>query len=146
MIGLFVVVYFVFSVFEVNNVCVFDLFMVWVCSGLLMGLLVCVDLMLLFLKLISYLFGVWGFIVLIYFVIVGVSNVVNLIDGFDGFVIMLVVFVGVLFGVFVYVMGSVVYLKYLLFLYILGVGELLIFCFVMGGVGFVFFWYNMYFV
>ena len=69
------------------------------------------DLMLPFLKSISYPLGVWGFIVLTYFVIVGASNAVNLTDGLDGLVIMPVVLVGASLGVFAYVMGSAVYSK-----------------------------------
>jgi phospho-N-acetylmuramoyl-pentapeptide-transferase len=91
--------------------------------------------MLPFFKSISYPLGVWGFIVLTYFVIVGASNAVNLTDGLDGLVIMPVVLVGASLGVFAYVMGSSVYSKYLLFPHIPGAGELLIFCSAMGGPG-----------
>jgi phospho-N-acetylmuramoyl-pentapeptide-transferase len=141
-IGLFAAVYLAFSVSEANNVRVFDLFMAWVRSGLSMGLPARADLMLPFLKSISYPLGVWGFIVLTYFVIVGASNAVNLTDGLDGLVIMPVVLVGASLGVFAYVMGSAVYSKYLLFPHIPGAGELLIFCSAMGGAGLAFLWYN----
>jgi len=141
-IGLFAAVYLAFSVSEANNVRVFDLFMAWVRSGLSMGLPARADLMLPFLKSISYPLGVWGFIVLTYFVIVGASNAVNLTDGLDGLVIMPVVLVGGSLGVFAYVMGSSVYSKYLLFPHIPGAGELLIFCSAMGGAGLAFLWYN----
>ncbi|GBH26402.1 phospho-N-acetylmuramoyl-pentapeptide-transferase [Burkholderia vietnamiensis] len=141
-IGLFAAVYLAFSVSEANNVRVLDLFMAWVRSGLSMGLPARADLMLPFLKSISYPLGVWGFIVLTYFVIVGASNAVNLTDGLDGLVIMPVVLVGASLGVFAYVMGSSVYSKYLLFPHIPGAGELLIFCSAMGGAGLAFLWYN----
>ncbi|HDR8942566.1 phospho-N-acetylmuramoyl-pentapeptide-transferase [Burkholderia vietnamiensis] len=141
-IGLFAAVYLAFSVSEANNVRVLDLFMAWVTSGLSMGLPARADLMLPFLKSISYPLGVWGFIVLTYFVIVGASNAVNLTDGLDGLVIMPVVLVGASLGVFAYVMGSSVYSKYLLFPHIPGAGELLIFCSAMGGAGLAFLWYN----
>ncbi|WP_176314473.1 phospho-N-acetylmuramoyl-pentapeptide-transferase [Burkholderia vietnamiensis] len=141
-IGLFAAVYLAFSVSEANNVRVLDLFMAWVRSGLSMGLPARADLMLPFLKSISYPLGVWGFIVLTYFVIVGASNAVNLTDGLDGLVIMPVVLVGASLGVFAYVMGSSVYSKYLLFPHIPDAGELLIFCSAMGGAGLAFLWYN----
>jgi len=143
-IGLFAAVYLAFSVSEASNVRVFDLFMAWVRSGLSMGLPARADLLLPFLKSISYPLGVWGFIALTYFVIVGASNAVNLTDGLDGLVIMPVVLVGGSLGVFAYVMGSSVYSKYLLFPHIPGAGELLIFCSAMGGAGLAFLWFNTY--
>ncbi|MEX3547672.1 MAG: phospho-N-acetylmuramoyl-pentapeptide-transferase [Burkholderia sp.] len=142
LIGLFAAVYLGFSVSEASNVRVFDLFMAWVRSGLSMGLPARADLMLPFLKSISYPLGVWGFIALTYLVIVGASNAVNLTDGLDGLVIMPVVLVGSSLGIFAYVMGSSVYSKYLLFPHIPGAGELLIFCSAMGGAGLAFLWYN----
>lgn len=141
-IGLFAAVYLAFSVSEAGNVRVFDLFMAWVKSGLSMELPARADLLLPFLKSITYPLGVWGFIALTYFVIVGASNAVNLTDGLDGLVIMPVVLVGGSLGVFAYVMGSAVYSKYLLFPHIPGAGELLIFCSAMGGAGLAFLWYN----
>ncbi|QCP51110.1 phospho-N-acetylmuramoyl-pentapeptide-transferase [Trinickia violacea] len=141
-IGLFAAVYLAFSVSEASNVRVFDLFVDWVRSGFSMGLPPHADLMLPFLKSISYPLGVWGFIALTYFVIVGASNAVNLTDGLDGLVIMPVVLVGGSLGVFAYVMGSSIYSKYLLFPHIAGAGELMIFCSAMGGAGLAFLWYN----
>ncbi|MEX3605290.1 MAG: phospho-N-acetylmuramoyl-pentapeptide-transferase [Burkholderia sp.] len=142
LIGLFAAVYLAFSVSEASNVRVFDLFMAWTRSGLSMGLPARADLMLPFIKSISYPLGVWGFIALTYLVIVGASNAVNLTDGLDGLVIMPVVLVGASLGIFAYVMGSSVYSKYLLFPHIPGAGELLIFCSAMGGAGLAFLWYN----
>ena len=95
-----------------------------------------------FFKTISYPLGVFGFIILTYFVIVGASNAVNLTDGLDGLAIMPVVMVGSALGVFAYVTGSSVYSKYLLFPYIPGAGELLIFCSAMAGAGLAFLWFN----
>jgi phospho-N-acetylmuramoyl-pentapeptide-transferase len=91
---------------------------------------------------VSYPLGVWGFIVLTYLVIVGTSNAVNLTDGLDGLAIMPVVMVGSALGVFAYVVGNSVYSKYLLFPYIPGAGELLIFCAAMAGAGLAFLWFN----
>jgi phospho-N-acetylmuramoyl-pentapeptide-transferase len=50
--------------------------------------------------------------------------------------------VGAALGAFAYVMGNAIYAKYLLFPYIAGAGELLIFCGAMGGAGLAFLWYN----
>ena len=95
-----------------------------------------------FVKEVSYPLGVFGFVILSYLVIVGSSNAVNLTDGLDGLAIMPVVMVGSSLGVFAYVTGSSVYSKYLLFPYIPGSGELLIFCAAMAGSGLAFLWFN----
>jgi phospho-N-acetylmuramoyl-pentapeptide-transferase len=50
--------------------------------------------------------------------------------------------VGSALGVFAYVTGSSVFSKYLLFPYIPGSGELLVFCAAMAGAGLAFLWYN----
>jgi phospho-N-acetylmuramoyl-pentapeptide-transferase len=50
--------------------------------------------------------------------------------------------VGSALGIFAYVVGSSVYSRYLLFPYIPGAGELLIFCSAMGGAGLAFLWFN----
>ena len=141
-IGLFAAVYLAFSVSEANNVRVFHLFLDWVQSGFTVSLPARADLLLPFVKSMSYPLGVVGFIVLTYLVIVGSSNAVNLTDGLDGLVIMPVVLVGSALGVFAYVMGSAVYSKYLLFPHIPGAGELLIFCSALSGAGLAFLWYN----
>ncbi len=141
-IGLFAAVYLAFSVSEANNVGVFHLFMDWAQTGFSMSLPARADLLLPFLKSVSYPLGLFGFIALTYLVIVGSSNAVNLTDGLDGLVIMPVVLVGSALGVFAYVMGSAVYSKYLLFPHIPGAGELLIFCSALSGAGLAFLWYN----
>jgi phospho-N-acetylmuramoyl-pentapeptide-transferase len=86
--------------------------------------------------------GVYGFIALTWFVIVGASNAVNFTDGLDGLAIMPVVMVGSALGIFAYVVGNSVYSKYLLFPYIPGAGELLIFCGALAGAGLAFLWFN----
>jgi phospho-N-acetylmuramoyl-pentapeptide-transferase len=73
---------------------------------------------------------------------VGTSNAVNFTDGLDGLAIMPVVMVGSALGVFAYVTGSSVYSRYLLFPYIPGAGELLIFCAALAGAGLAFLWFN----
>ena len=141
-IGLVAALYLAFSVCETSNLRVLELFMRWVQSGFSNDLPPKADLMVPFFKTVSYPLGVFGFIALTYFVIVGASNAVNLTDGLDGLAIMPVVLVGSALGVFAYVTGSSVYRRYLLFPYIPGAGELLIFCSAMAGAGLAFLWFN----
>ena len=141
-IGLFAAIYLAFSVSEVNNLKVLQLFHEWVKSGFALDLPAKTNLLLPFIKEVSYPLGMMGFIILSYLVIVGSSNAVNLTDGLDGLVIMPVILVGAALGAFAYVMGNAIYAKYLLFPYIPGAGELMIFCGAMGGAGLAFLWYN----
>src|SRR5882672_10976192 len=141
-IGLVAALYLAFSVSETSNLRVIELFIRWVQSGFSNSLPPKADLMVPFIKTISYPLGVFGFIFLTYFVIVGASNAVNLTDGLDGLAIMPVVMVGSALGVFAYVTGSAVYSKYLLFPHIPGSGELLVFCSAMAGAGLAFLWFN----
>jgi phospho-N-acetylmuramoyl-pentapeptide-transferase len=142
LIGLVAALYLAFSVSETSNMRVLELFLRWVGSGFSNDLPPKADLMVPFFKTVSYPLGVFGFIALTYFVIVGASNAVNLTDGLDGLAIMPVVMVGSALGIFAYVVGSSVYSRYLLFPYIPGAGELLIFCSAMGGAGLAFLWFN----
>jgi phospho-N-acetylmuramoyl-pentapeptide-transferase len=143
-IGLLAALYLVFSISEVSNMRVLDLFFKWVQSGFDVNLPPKAGLQVPFVKIINYPLGVFGFVLLTYLVIVGASNAVNLTDGLDGLAIMPVVMVGSSLGVFAYVTGSAVYSKYLFFPYIPGSGELLIFCAAMAGAGLAFLWFNTY--
>ena len=143
-IGLLAALYLVFSISEVSNMRVLDLFFKWVQSGFDVDLPPKAGLQVPFVKVINYPLGVFGFVLLTYLVIVGSSNAVNLTDGLDGLAIMPVVMVGSSLGVFAYVTGSAVYSKYLFFPYIPGSGELLIFCAAMAGAGLAFLWFNTY--
>ncbi|HMN76279.1 MAG TPA: phospho-N-acetylmuramoyl-pentapeptide-transferase [Burkholderiaceae bacterium] len=142
LIGLVAALYLAFSVSETSNLRVLELFIRWVQSGFSNDLPPSADLIVPFFKSISYPLGVYGFIILTYLVIVGSSNAVNLTDGLDGLAIMPVVMVGSALGVFAYVSGSAVYSRYLLFPFIPGAGELLVFCSAMAGSGLAFLWFN----
>ncbi len=142
LIGLVAAFYLAFAVSESSNLRVLELFVRWVQSGFSNPLPPNADLFVPFFKTISYPLGVYGFIILTYLVIVGSSNAVNLTDGLDGLAIMPVVMVGSALGVFAYVTGSSVYSKYLIFPYIPGAGELLIFCAALAGAGLAFLWFN----
>jgi phospho-N-acetylmuramoyl-pentapeptide-transferase len=142
LIGLIAALYLAFSVSETSNLRVLELFLRWVQSGFSNELPPKADLIVPFFKTISYPLGVFGFIALTYFVIVGASNAVNLTDGLDGLAIMPVVMVGSVLGMFAYLTGNVVFSRYLLIPYIPGAGELLIFCAAMAGAGLAFLWFN----
>jgi phospho-N-acetylmuramoyl-pentapeptide-transferase len=142
LIGLLAALYLVFSISESSNLRVLELFYLWVQSGFDVNLPPKAGLLLPFMKEVSYPLGVFGFVILTYLVIVGSSNAVNLTDGLDGLAIMPVVMVGSALGVFAYVTGSSVYSKYLIFPYIPGSGELMIFCAAMAGAGLAFLWFN----
>ena len=142
LIGVLAALYLVFSISEISNARVLELFYNWVRSGFDVNLPPKAGLLLPFFKEISYPLGVLGFVVLTYLVIVGSSNAVNLTDGLDGLAIMPVVMVASALGVFAYVTGNVVFSKYLFLPHIPGAGELLVFCAAMAGAGLAFLWFN----
>src|SRR5438093_1169386 len=88
--------------------------------------------------------GVFGFILLSYFVIVGTSNAVNLTDGLDGLAIMPAVMVAGGLAVFAMVIGRVDYSRYLLYPYIPGAAELTVFCGALVGAGLGCLWFDAY--
>lgn len=143
-VGLIAAFYLAFAVSAQNGDKVFDLFTQWVHSGFSMYLPNKADLIVPFFKSVSYPLGVWGFIALTYFVIVGTSNAVNLTDGLDGLAIMPTVLVAAALAIFAYVAGNAVYSKYLLLPYIPGAGELAVFLAAIGGAGLAFLWFNAY--
>ncbi|MEY4750569.1 MAG: hypothetical protein RIQ60_2783 [Pseudomonadota bacterium] len=144
LIGVFAAVYLAFSVSEVSNLRVLELFLRWVSSGFSNDLPPKADLIVPFFKTVSYPLGVFGFIGMTYFVIVGASNAVNLTDGLDGLAIMPVVLVGGALGLFAYLTGNSVYAKYLFLPHIPGAGELMVFCAALAGAGLAFLWFNAY--
>jgi phospho-N-acetylmuramoyl-pentapeptide-transferase len=97
-----------------------------------------------FLKNFALPLGAVAFIALSYFMIVGMSNAVNLTDGLDGLAIMPSVMVGGALGVFAYASGNVVFVQYLVIPSVPGAGELLIFCAALAGAGLGFLWFNTY--
>ena len=142
LIGVAAALYRAFSVSAPTPIKVWELFYAWVRSGFAMSLPPKADLIVPFVKTISYPLGVWGFIALTYCVIVGASNAVNFTDGLDGLAIMPTVMVGAALGLFAYLTGSSTYSRYLFIPHIPGAGELLIFCGAMAGAGLAFLWFN----
>jgi phospho-N-acetylmuramoyl-pentapeptide-transferase len=86
----------------------------------------------------------FGFILIAYLMIVGMSNAVNLTDGLDGLAIMPAALVASALGIFAYASGNAVYAHYLGIPDIHGAGELLIFCASLAGAGLGFLWFNSY--
>ena len=144
LIGVVAAVYLAFAVSAPSTAKVLDFFMAWVGSGFSMDLPPQADLIVPFFKNIAYPLGVFGFITLSYFVIVGTSNAVNLTDGLDGLAIMPAVMVAGGLAVFAMVTGRVDYSRYLLFPYIPGAAELTVFCGALVGAGLGFLWFNAY--
>ena len=143
-IGLSAAVYLAFAVSVPSNVQILPLFMAWMQSGLSMDLPPKADLIVPFFKHVAYPLGVFGFITLAFFVIVGASHAVNLTDGLDGLAIMPTVMIGSALGVFAYVAGNAVFSRYLGFPLIPGAGELAVFCGALAGAGLAFLWFNAY--
>jgi phospho-N-acetylmuramoyl-pentapeptide-transferase len=86
----------------------------------------------------------FGFILIAYLMIVGMSNAVNLTDGLDGLAIMPAALVASALGIFAYASGNAVFAHYLQIPEIRGAGELLIFCASLAGAGLGFLWFNSY--
>jgi phospho-N-acetylmuramoyl-pentapeptide-transferase len=85
-----------------------------------------------------------AFVAIAYFMIVGMSNAVNLTDGLDGLAIMPAALVMAALGVFAYASGNAVFANYLSIPAIPHAGELLIFCAAFAGAGLGFLWFNSY--
>jgi phospho-N-acetylmuramoyl-pentapeptide-transferase len=143
-IGIVAAIYIAFSISAPDNEKVIQLFFQWVGSGFTLELPSKANLIVPFFKEVSYPVGIFGFIVLSYFVIVGSSNAVNLTDGLDGLAIMPTVMIGAALGLFAYATGNAVFAKYLLIPHISGAGELMVFCGALAGAGLGFLWFNAY--
>jgi len=144
LIALAAAIYLAFSVSAPDNTQFVRLLFAWVQSGFNVDLSPKADLIVPFFKSISYPLGVWGFIALTYFVIVGTSNAVNLTDGLDGLAIMPTVMVAGALGIFAYVIGNAIFARYLGFPNIPGAGELAVICGAIAGAGLGFLWFNAY--
>lgn len=86
----------------------------------------------------------WFYVPLVYFVVVGSSNAVNLTDGLDGLAIMPSVMIAAALAVFAYVVGNIKFAQYLNLPYVMGTGELIVFCGAFIGAGLGFLWFNTY--
>jgi phospho-N-acetylmuramoyl-pentapeptide-transferase len=86
----------------------------------------------------------WLYIPLVYFVVVGSSNAVNLTDGLDGLAIMPSVMIAGALAIFAYLVSNYNFSQYLNLPFVSGAGELIIFCGAFIGAGLGFLWFNTY--
>jgi len=86
----------------------------------------------------------WFYVVVVWFVIVGSSNAVNLTDGLDGLAILPTVLIAGALGVFAYTTGNVKFAVYLGIPYVRDASEIVIFCGALVGAGLGFLWFNAY--
>ncbi|WP_455234126.1 phospho-N-acetylmuramoyl-pentapeptide-transferase [Thiogranum longum] len=96
-----------------------------------------------FFKDVAIALGGW-YILLVYLVVVGSSNAVNLTDGLDGLAILPTVLVAGALAIFVYAAGHVYIAKYLGIPYVREAGEVAVFCGSIVGAGLGFLWFNAY--
>ena len=82
------------------------------------------------------------YILFVAVVITGASNAVNLTDGLDGLAIGCTLMIALTYAVFSYLTGNIGFSKYLQIPYIVGAGELAVFCAVVFGAGMGFLWFN----
>ena len=95
-----------------------------------------------FIKSVNVPLGSFGYVALSYFMIVGMSNAVNLTDGLDGLAIMPTAMVSGALGIFAYASGNIIFANYLSIPAIPQAGEVLIFCGALSGAGLGFLWFN----
>ena len=86
----------------------------------------------------------WGYVLLVYFVVVGSSNAVNLTDGLDGLAILPTVMIAGALAVFAYVTGHIRFAEYLAIPFIRDAGEVIVFAGALMGAGLGFLWFNAY--
>ncbi len=84
------------------------------------------------------------FMAMVVFVVVAVSNGVNLTDGLDGLATGTSAVAGVTLGILAYVSGNIIYANYLKIMYLPNIGELVIFAAAFAGALVGFLWYNSY--
>jgi len=84
----------------------------------------------------------WLYLPLVVMVVTGTSNAVNLTDGLDGLAIGLSAFVFLGFAALSYLTGNVIFAEYLNISYLVGAGELTIYCAAVVGAALGFLWFN----
>lgn len=86
----------------------------------------------------------WMFVPLAAFMLVLMSNAVNLTDGLDGLAIMPTVMVAGGLGVFAYATGHAAFADYLGIPHVPMAGEMIVYCAALVGAGLGFLWFNTY--
>src|SRR6202789_4164189 len=85
----------------------------------------------------GFLFPVFGMLVMM-----GSSNAVNLTDGLDGLAIVPTIITAAVFALIAYLVGNHMFADYLQLHWVVGVGELMVFCAALIGAGMGFLWFN----
>ncbi len=83
-----------------------------------------------------------GYIAFVTFIVTGFSNAVNLTDGLDGLAAGLTVIGAGAFAVFSYIFGHAIAADHLQVYFLLGAGELAVFCAALMGAALGFLWFN----
>lgn len=135
-------VYLVFALAVTPGATMAEAWQTWRAAGMPLEVSENLHLLIPFFKDIALPFGLIGFLIFTFIVIVGSSNAVNLTDGLDGLAILPSVLVGSALGIFAYVVGRPDFSSYLLFPYIPGAGELVVICGALAGAGLAFLWFN----
>lgn len=143
-IGLLAAFYLVFALSVPAGSSMVETVAAWVESGFPLEVSSNLHLLIPFFKDIALPFGLIGFVIFTYVVIVGSSNAVNLTDGLDGLAILPSVLVGGALGIFAYVTGHADFSQYLLIPYVPGAGELVVIAGALVGAGLAFLWFNAY--
>jgi len=86
--------------------------------------------------------GPIAFTILAVLVVVGTSNAVNLTDGLDGLAIVPSMIAAGVFAIIAYVVGNVIFSRYLQLHYVPEAGEMTVFCGALVGAGLGFLWFN----
>jgi len=86
----------------------------------------------------------WYYLIMVFLVVVGTSNAVNLTDGLDGLVAGPNIIAFSTYGVLVYIVGNALLANYLQVLFIPGAGELAVICGAIVGAILGFLWFNSY--
>ncbi len=86
----------------------------------------------------------WAYLLFIVVMIVYAANAINFADGIDGLAIVPSSYVIAVYGAFAYVLGNIRHSQYLMFYYLPGSGEIVIFCAALLGACVGFLWYNSY--
>lgn len=141
-IGLLAALYLGFALSVPANGTLADTLANWWAAGFPLDVSKNIHLLIPFFKDVALPFGLIGFVIFTYVVIVGSSNAVNLTDGLDGLAILPSVMVGAALGIFAYVVGRPDFANYLLFPYIPGAGELVVITGALFGAGLAFLWFN----
>ena len=84
------------------------------------------------------------YVLIVIFIVTGVSNGANITDGIDGLAAGTSAIIGLTLAIFAYLSGRVDFSSYLNIMYIPNLGELVIFCTAFVGACLGFLWYNAY--